>query len=194
MARRSLGLCSAATRAFVEQCEFLSLGCYCAPAYALQLLGLRKHSYPFDWTRTSLQSILDCIDARFMDFMWYSTYQQMGPHHVFGGTPWGGAFWHHNPLCETTCNDMQKRSQRFMGLMEVGPRTSRFFIRVVNAAHEIRRCLELRHRLQSLYAGDVYVVLVLEMQKDRGPVIVNTPDGGCDAWWWKLKVVAFTGS
>ena len=60
--------------------------------------------------------------------------------------PWKLAGWHTlgrgilapQPPVPDNCNDMQKRSRRFMGLLEVGPRTPRFFIRVVNAAHEIR--------------------------------------------------------
>ena len=73
--RSSLDVCGPHATDFMNRCEFISLGCYCAPSYALQLMGLRKNSYPFDWTRSSLEGVLHCIDMKFEDFMTYSTYQ-----------------------------------------------------------------------------------------------------------------------
>eukprot|EP00913_Durusdinium_trenchii_P016959 g15944.t1 len=84
--RSALKLCGPSVSAFMERCEFISLGCYCAPSYAMQLLNLRKNSYPFDWTRSSLEGVLHCMDMRFEDFLTYSTYNMVDQHVVFGGT------------------------------------------------------------------------------------------------------------
>ena len=42
------------------------------------------------------------------DFLTYSTYQMVDQHVVFGGTRWGGSFWHHNLEAPMTVQDMTR--------------------------------------------------------------------------------------
>ena len=42
------------------------------------------------------------------DFLTYSTYHMVDQHVVFGGTRWGGSFWHHNLEAPLTVQDMTR--------------------------------------------------------------------------------------
>ena len=42
------------------------------------------------------------------DFLTYSTYNMVDQHVVFGGTRWGGSFWHHNLEAPMTLQDMTR--------------------------------------------------------------------------------------
>lgn len=42
------------------------------------------------------------------DFLTYSTYHMVDQHVVFGGTRWGGSFWHHNLEAPMTVQDMTR--------------------------------------------------------------------------------------
>ncbi|CAJ1446718.1 unnamed protein product, partial [Effrenium voratum] len=164
---------------FIQRVEFISLGCYCSPSYALQLLNLRKNSYPFDWTRSSLEGILHCLDMRFEDFLTYSTYQMVDQHVVFGGTRWGGSFWHHNLEAPMTVQDMTRRIHRFLGTGDVSPKVPRVFIRIINSTREIGQAIRLRQALKSSFpeAQEIYMLLLIELQMERGPIAVTAPEG-----------------
>eukprot|EP00930_Biecheleria_cincta_P058355 TRINITY_DN44195_c0_g1_i1.p1 TRINITY_DN44195_c0_g1~~TRINITY_DN44195_c0_g1_i1.p1 ORF type:complete len:463 (+),score=66.41 TRINITY_DN44195_c0_g1_i1:36-1424(+) len=175
--RASLGLVDECIDSFLEKCEFIGMGCYCAPSFALQLLGLRKNSYPFDWVRCSLNCILNCLDSKFEDFMAYSTIQVIGQYTVFGSTRWGGSFWHHNLEAPNTSVDMVRRIRRFYGLGEVAASTPRVFVRVANTSQEVNSILQLRNKLQETLpeSQQIYFLLILEYQNERGPAVVSEP-------------------
>jgi len=177
--RSSLDVCGPHATDFMNRCEFISLGCYCAPSYALQLMGLRKNSYPFDWTRSSLEGVLHCIDMKFEDFMTYSTYQMVDQHVVFGGTRWGGSFWHHNLEAPLTVEDMTRRVRRFLGLGEVPTKVPRVFVRIINSTRELRQLQRLRQTLKEAFpdAQEIYLLILVELQNERGPIVVNAPEG-----------------
>jgi hypothetical protein len=44
---------------------FVALGENCSSAWYLKQIGLKKASYPFDWTFSSPEIVLDCINDRF---------------------------------------------------------------------------------------------------------------------------------
>jgi len=177
--RSALKLCGPRVTEFMEKCEFISLGCYCAPSYAMQLLNLRKNSYPFDWTRSSLEGILHCMENRFEDFLTYSTYNMVDQHVVFGGTRWGGSFWHHNLEAPMTVEDMTRRIHRFLGTGDVSPKVPRVFVRIVNSTREIGQAIRLRESLKQHFpeAQDIYLLLLVELQMERGPIAVTAPEG-----------------
>lgn len=177
--RSALKLCGPSVSAFMERCEFISLGCYCAPSYAMQLLNLRKNSYPFDWTRSSLEGVLHCMDMRFEDFLTYSTYNMVDQHVVFGGTRWGGSFWHHNLEAPMTLQDMTRRIHRFLGTGDVSPKVPRVFVRIINSTREIGQALRLRESLKHHFpeAQEIYLLLLIELQMERGPVVVTAAEG-----------------
>lgn len=177
--RSALNLCGPHVTEFMEKCEFISLGCYCAPSYAMQLLNVRKNSYPFDWTRSSLEGILHCMENRFEDFLTYSTYNMVDQHVVFGGTRWGGSFWHHNLEAPMTVEDMTRRIHRFLGTGDVSPKVPRVFVRIVNSTREISQALRLRDSLKQHFpeAQEIYLLLLVELQMERGPIAVTAPEG-----------------
>ena len=81
---------------------------------------------------------MHCIDMKFEDFLTYSTYQVVDQHVVFGGTRWGGSFWHHNLEAPMTIEDMTRRVRRFLGLGDVPGKVPRVFVRIVNSTRELR--------------------------------------------------------
>lgn len=48
---------------------FISLGSTCAPADALRRIGVRNEAYPFDWLRTSVVNVVQCIQTKFSQFL-----------------------------------------------------------------------------------------------------------------------------
>lgn len=48
--------------------EFISLGTTCATAYQLNKLGLRQHSYPFDWTKIDINKLNLVLKNNFLEF------------------------------------------------------------------------------------------------------------------------------
>ena len=123
--RRMLKLMGPAAESFMNDKEFISLGCYCATAYALQLLDLRQKSYPFDWTRSPLEGISHSINSGFSDFLTYTFYRETDQHRVFLGASWGGSFWHHNLDDPAANQNMRRRASRFMGQGDVPAATAR---------------------------------------------------------------------
>lgn len=175
----ALGLISDDVSAFVEAHEFVSLGCYCAPSYALQLLGLKKYSYPFDWVRSGLEGVIHCMDVQFQDFLTYSTCWNQDQYMVFGGTRWGGSFWHHNLEAAITREDMGRRVERFYGRGEVPACKPRFFVRSVNSTRELEYAVRLREALQRALpsAGQVLLLLIVDLQSSTGPLRVAGEEG-----------------
>lgn len=177
--RETLGIVSPNAVKLVEGVEFVSLGCFCAASNALQLLGLRKNSYPFDWVRSSLDGILHCLDARFEDFLTYSTYTAIGQYLVFGGTRWGGSFWHHNVEVPVTRTDMSRRVSRFYGCGNVPAYKPRLFVRVVNSTREIDAAIRLRDALRRSLpqAEEILLLMIVDLQSSPGPMAIAGQDG-----------------
>ncbi|CAE7777376.1 cyb5r2 [Symbiodinium pilosum] len=173
--RRMLGLDTAPASEFMQQHEFISLGCYCAPTFGLQLLDLRKMSYPFDWTRTPLDGIGRCMDAEFQNFLTYRGWCSTNQHPIFLDSEWGGSFWHHdlqNPRTQAVFN---RRIERFLGLGDVPYDAPRVFLRLVNHTGELREAQVLRQRLMMAlpHAKDILILMLVELQGERGPMVVS---------------------
>lgn len=177
--RAALGLTSDNATRFSEMCEFVSLGCFCAVSFALKLLGLKRNTFPFDWVRTSLEGIIHCLDVQFEDFLTYSTYSMQGQCFVYGGTRWGGSFWHHNLEAPVTREDMSRRVARFYGQGSVPACTPRVFVRVVNSTREVTCMVRLRERLRRALpeAQEVFLLLVIDLQAVPGPMAIAGPEG-----------------
>merc|ERR1719284_1436349 len=76
--RNALSLNETKATDFSSRCEFVSLGCYCGVARALQAVGLKQFAYPFDWVRTPIEGIIQCLDTCFADFMTYTICRDEG--------------------------------------------------------------------------------------------------------------------
>ena len=123
---------------FAEQCEFISLGSYCAVSRALQALDLKKYSYPFDWTRSPVEGLIKCLDQNFRSFFTYSFEAHQGPAgHLLGQSDWGGSFWHHDIREPKITADFVRRIDRMRGLREVPASAPRVFVRAVNSSGEL---------------------------------------------------------
>lgn len=176
--RASLGLTSEKTICFAEQCEFISLGCFCAVSNALQLLALKKNSYPFDWVRSSIEGVLHCLDMEFEDFLTYSTCWATEQYYVFGGTRWGGSFWHHNLEAPITKHDMLRRIHRFYGRESVPSCKPRFFVRSVNSTREVHAAIRLMDALRKALpdSPNVFLLLILDSQSCEGLMAISGTD------------------
>ena len=49
--------------------EYISLGSNCSITYQLNKYGLRKNSFPFDWTKISLKQLINVLNEDFDDFV-----------------------------------------------------------------------------------------------------------------------------
>eukprot|EP00928_Gymnodinium_smaydae_P093448 TRINITY_DN7762_c0_g1_i1.p1 TRINITY_DN7762_c0_g1~~TRINITY_DN7762_c0_g1_i1.p1 ORF type:complete len:549 (+),score=85.32 TRINITY_DN7762_c0_g1_i1:46-1647(+) len=168
--RANLGLTSDVVTRFIESVEFVSLGCFCAASNALQLMGLKRNTYPFDWVRSSIEGVMHCLDSEFEDFLTYSTYNVQGAYIVFGGTRWGGSFWHHNLEFPVTRTDMARRALRLYGRGNVSPMMPRLFVRVLNSSKEIDAAFRLYDALQRTLpeTEELFLLLMLDMQAASG--------------------------
>lgn len=175
--RASLGLTSQNTMCFVDKCEFISLGCFCAVSNALQLLGMKRHSYPFDWVRSSLEGLMHCLDMEFEDFLTYSMCWATDQYVVFGGTRWGGSFWHHNLEAPITKHDMLRRVDRFYGRESVPAAQPRVFVRSVNSSREVQSASRLLDALRNALPGtEVFLLLILDAQNREGLMAISGKD------------------
>lgn len=176
--RQALGLTWPGALEFTSTCEFVSLGCYCATARALQACGLKANSYPFDWVRSDVDGVIHCIDTQFIDFLTYSSWREEGAYRVFSGTRWGGSFWHHDLESPKTVEDMQRRIKRFYGRAEVPAAKPRVFIRNVNSSREIDAAHRLLESLKRACPEAVIrLLLIIDFQKVVGPVCLAGDKG-----------------
>eukprot|EP00928_Gymnodinium_smaydae_P093450 TRINITY_DN7762_c0_g2_i2.p1 TRINITY_DN7762_c0_g2~~TRINITY_DN7762_c0_g2_i2.p1 ORF type:complete len:537 (+),score=88.32 TRINITY_DN7762_c0_g2_i2:70-1680(+) len=173
--RANLGLTSDAATRFIESVEFISLGCFCAASNALQLMGLKRNTYPFDWVRSSIDGVIHCLDSHFEDFLTYSTYNVQGAYIVFGGTRWGGSFWHHNLEFPVTRTDMARRALRLYGRGNVSPMMPRLFVRVLNSSKEIDAAFRLYDALQRTLpeTEELFLLLMVDLQAGSGAARIS---------------------
>eukprot|EP00747_Dinoflagellata_sp_TGD_P170135 gnl/TRDRNA2_/TRDRNA2_200929_c0_seq1.p1 gnl/TRDRNA2_/TRDRNA2_200929_c0~~gnl/TRDRNA2_/TRDRNA2_200929_c0_seq1.p1 ORF type:complete len:433 (-),score=80.74 gnl/TRDRNA2_/TRDRNA2_200929_c0_seq1:27-1325(-) len=169
--RETLGMNKVRTAAFAEAHEFVSLGCACGVARALQALNLVKFAYPFDWVRSSAEGVIHCLDKRFEDFLTFSAVSQpdgsAGP--IYTATGWGGSFWHHDPLSADTTATFTRRAERFLGLREVAPTKPRIFVRALNATKELETIPLLLQALRRVLPScDVRFLVLVDCQKANG--------------------------
>jgi len=167
----ALGLDHAVVQTFIESSEFISLGSYCAVARTLQTLGLKKFTYPFDWARSPLMGVIQCLDTRFDDFFKFKSTRSHGALKVFESTSWGGSFWHHDPEVPRTQVDFSRRINRLFGLAEVAADTSRVYVRVANSSREVEDTLLLWDALKRATPNArVYLLVIVDMQAQAGPI------------------------
>lgn len=169
----ALGMNEPRLDAFVDQSEFIGLGCYCAITNAFAQLGLRYHAYPFDWNRSPARGIIHSFNNRFADFLTYSSTADGGPEHgvSFQNTAWGGSFWHHNIAKPEVAEVFQRRIGRILGEGDVSPTITRIFVRTLNSSEEILEMQALYDTLRRAFPrGKVYLLVLIDMQDDSGPI------------------------
>lgn len=160
---------------FIESTEFISLGCYCGVSRALQAVGLKKHSYPFDWVRTPVFGLIHVLETRFADFLTYTTCADKGRvGTLFGSATWGGSFWHHDPDKPNTATAFTRRAERFLGLCEVPPSRRRLFVWAINSCRELDDAVRLRDTLaHALPRAEVYLLVLIDLQHKEEPACLS---------------------
>lgn len=173
----SLQLTKPKAATFIRDCEFVSLGSYCAVARALQCVGVKRFSYPFDWVRSSSEGVINCLEAKFEGFLSYAfTFEHEGMK-VYGGSKWGGSFWHHDPDAASTQTDMARRVDRLFGKAEVPASRMRVFVHAVNSSSELELCIRLHQVLRrALPETHVYLLILVDFQTSLGPVCLSGHD------------------
>lgn len=172
--RNALSLNETKATDFSSRCEFVSLGCYCGVARALQAVGLKQFAYPFDWVRTPIEGIIQCLDTCFADFMTYTICRDEGKKgKLYTGSLWGGSFWHHDPASPKALDDFTRRVERLLGMREVARSTPRVFVFAVNSSNELRQVFRLHSSLKrALPDACVYLVVLIDYQTSPGPLCV----------------------
>jgi len=164
--------------AFVQHCEFISLGCYCAVSEALGKLGVRQRAYPFDWVRSPIQGIRHCLETDFEDFLTYTDVKEENGHTVYANTRWGGSFWHHDIVDEKVQQDFGRRIDRLLGFGEVPQDKAKVFVRVVNSTKELDEALSLMEALRCKFpCAPIFLLLIVDMQEDAGPKCLEADEG-----------------
>jgi hypothetical protein len=153
-----------------SSCEFVSLGACCAVSRGLQYLGLKKHSYPFDWLRSPVEGVIHLLETDFVDFLTYTEKEQKKDNStIYKGTRWGGSFWHHDPADPRTLQDFTRRVRRLFGLEDVAATQPHCFVRAVNTTLELNACLRLREALQrSMPSTPFYLIILVDTQSQQG--------------------------
>lgn len=166
-----LGLSKPNVASFVQDCEFVSLGSYCGVARALQCTGLKQLTYPFDWTRCPMEGVIRCLETRFEDFLTYSVkfdHKDAGSI-VYGGSRWGGSFWHHDPEDAQIKIDMARRIERLYSPQSA----TRLFVRAANSSAELQDCVRLRDALcRALPNTKVYLLVLVDCQVVAEPISI----------------------
>merc|ERR1719247_2948325 len=177
--RKTLGLKSPDVCAFIDECEFIGLGCFCGASRALQCLGLKRHSYPFDWVRTSVPCTVHCFKNKFRNFCTSSfTGEELTPGvQLHGGADWGGSFWHHDPDKPKVQSDFKRRIARLRGSSEVPPDKARVFALSLNSLSDLSQIPLLLSLLQEMLPeAYIYMVIFIDSQPTCGPILVDGAD------------------
>ena len=180
LARRSqAGIASGESKRFGENCEFVSVGCFCAVAHALQSLGLKQYTYPFDWNRSPSDGVMHCLQTNFSDFLDYGFVRDEGHKgKLFGGTAWGGSFWHHDITKPKVRADFKRRIERFYGRKEVAACKTRVFVRAVNSTSELASVLDFQRVLQeALPDAKIFLLVLVDLQTSSGLMSVSGAAG-----------------
>lgn len=183
---RTLGLNQWDAQGFIKNSEFISLGCFCGVTRALQCLGLKRYSYPFDWVRTNTPSTVLCLQRNFSDFF-TSSFVGDGPApgvKLHGGSDWGGSFWHHDPNNSKVQQDFTRRIDRLRGEMEVPADRTRVFCISLNSLKDLASIPELRVQLEELLPkADIYLLVFIDNQPAEGPIHIGHDDSQTLFFW-----------
>jgi len=175
--RTSHGLEHPSALEFMHQSEFVSLGTYCAVTESLEVLGLRKRAYPFDFVRSPIEGVIHCLDSEFEDFLTFTDVKQEGQFKTFTGSRWGGSFWHHDPTTPESKEMFLRRALRLYGQGDVPDTTPRVFVRAINSTQELNSVLRLKDALQrALPRASCYLLLMVDMQATAGPIRLSCPE------------------
>mmetsp|Transcript_27125 Transcript_27125/g.51034 ORF Transcript_27125/g.51034 Transcript_27125/m.51034 type:complete len:514 (+) Transcript_27125:66-1607(+) len=190
--RANLHLTEPAVENWIEECEFISLGCYCGVSRSLQCLGLKRFSYPFDWVRSPVFGLTHCLENHFSDFLSWTVLQNEGPHGKFwGSSAWGGSFWHHDPSSPEVHEEFTRRVERLYGMRDFPADRTRVFVRAVNSTRELEDSIRLRDSLMRAFpVAKIYLLILVDLQVDVGPFCLQNDDH-CNLLFYRISDAVF---
>lgn len=193
--RAAAGLGVPQVSSFVDSCEFIGLGNFCAVTRALQALGLKKYAYPFDWTRSPLSGIIHLFDTNFEDFLTFTLSKDGGDTNekfTYMQARWGGSFWHHEPELPKAREDFTRRIARLLGLQaDVAAAMPRAFVRAVNSTRELDLTLKLFAVLkQALPSARIYLLMIIDDQDVEETLCIPNV-AGLDVLFFKIRAHIF---
>mmetsp|Transcript_56124 Transcript_56124/g.131399 ORF Transcript_56124/g.131399 Transcript_56124/m.131399 type:complete len:357 (-) Transcript_56124:52-1122(-) len=168
----------------VKEVEHISLGNYCMLSLALKAIGLRKCSYPLDYTRCSSRGVIQLFRSQFAEFLTGTPVPHEDHGVTFHNTAWGGSFWHHDISKPDVSQAMQRRVDRLLGHAEIPSFHPRQFYRTVNSTDELDLTFDLYNVLRRYYSGPVKLVTFVELQDGEGPIGLR--NGGNEVLFYRI--------
>jgi len=165
-------------RSLASTIEFVSLGCCLSVGEALQTLRLQSLGYPFDWTRSPVTGVINCLENDFWGFM---SYDRVFNHEAKNSlvyscsSTWGGSFWVHDIDSPKTQDDFAKRIERFYGHLDVSASKPRVFVRALNSTEELHATFDLHDALRWALpkSSSVKLLILIDMQSTSGMMRVE---------------------
>lgn len=171
--------------------RLVSLGSWCGVKTALRNLDLDGPSLPFDWMRSSIESVNDSLETEFQNFLAWERVQE-SPYKEHA-TPYGRiylahrhSFWHDNLEELEDREKIRRRIERFLHLGRSADDGERLlFIRSLNTTRELREASVLMSLLaQRFGAQRTWLLLLVDAQRceqrfvfrDAPQLIVQTVD------------------
>lgn len=156
------------------------MGAWCGVKTALRDLDLGGPSLPFDWIRSSLDSLLHSLRNDFDGFLAWETvqdspYKEHATPHGRIYTTLRHSFWHDDLEDHEERVKFFRRIERFNQLGALGGPL--LFVRSLNSTLELRRAEELLASLEAKFGkGQVWLLLLVDAQPEarfwrlaRGP-------------------------
>jgi len=170
-----------AALAFLESCEFISLGTNYQVAGALQAFGVKRLTYPFDWVQSPLSGIIHLLKTDFEDFLTCTELRNgsdVGEKITYTRARWGGSFWHHD-VESTEVRDAFNRSiKRFLAKTDEVPTSKpRVFVRLVSSTIELELTMQLHQVLkEQLPACRIYLLMIADFQQVEETIVLPDAD------------------
>jgi len=196
--RLALGLLEPEALSFANSCEFVSLGCFCGVTRALQCLDLKRYTYPFDWVRSDVAGVTRCIRTGFENFATSSfsnNHFAARDNTFYGGSEWGGSFWHHNPNDPATRKNFDRRIARLTSSSgEVPPDQPRVFLISCNSSSDVLLIPQLQVALQDMLPeAALYLLVFIDNQPAQGPVRL-AGDAGTNVIFYRISEDLFASN
>jgi len=158
----------------------VSIGSHCGLKHALIKMGLSGATFPFDWLRTSLGSVLRALRTDFVGFL---DYKQALPHYerprVLSEeevaqddyTPFevvyacdGHSLWHSICWDERDLASCYRRARRLLRLRSHVGRGPLLFVRAASSGAELYQLSEVMSLLTEQFGDDAYLLFMLSGQ------------------------------
>lgn len=153
----------------------ISLGCYCGTKLTFQKMGRGAATLPFDWMRTSHESIVRFLKNDFEGFFDFNTKMPVpGVNGMIMYRSSQHSFWHDDPSHWDTREKYGRRITRFNQMGQNGQ--TLLFVRSIGTTDELLHAEELLGLLQEKF-GEVCLLLIISFQvSNNGAFFLESND------------------